>query len=39
LTSAFAHARSDVAFDDEPQVKGVTEPLRSLHIVLSVGGQ
>jgi hypothetical protein len=39
LTSAFAHARSDVAFDDEPQVKGVTEPLRSLHIVLSVSGQ
>ena len=38
LTSAFAHARSDVAFDDEPQVKGAAEPLRSLHIMLSVGG-
>ena len=39
LASAFAHARSDVAFDDEPQVKGATDPLRSLHIVLSVGGR
>ncbi len=39
LASAFAHTRSDVAFDDEPQVKGATLPLRSLHIVLSVGGQ
>jgi hypothetical protein len=39
LASAFLHARSDVAFDDEPQVKGATAPLRSLHIVLSVGGQ
>ena len=39
LASAFAHARSDVAFDDEPQVKGATEPLRSLHIVLSVAGR
>jgi hypothetical protein len=38
LASAFAHARSDVAFDDEPPVKGAKEPLRSLHIVLSVGG-
>ena len=38
LTSAFSHARSDVAFDAEPQVRGATEPLRSLHIVVSVGG-
>ena len=38
LASAFAHLRSEVAFDDEPQVKGATEPLRSLHIVFSVGG-
>jgi len=38
LTSAFTHARSDVAFDDEPQIKGAAEPLRSLHVVVSVGG-
>ena len=38
LATALAHARSSVAFDDEPQVKGASEPLRSLHIVLSVGG-
>jgi hypothetical protein len=38
LASAIAHARSDVAFDDEPQVKGANEPIRSLHITMSVGG-
>jgi hypothetical protein len=39
LASAVAHARSDVAFDEELQVKGASEPLRSLHIVLTVGGR
>jgi hypothetical protein len=38
LATAFARARSDIAFDDEPTPKSSTESLRSLHIVLSVGG-
>ena len=38
LATAFAHAHSNIAFDDEPTIKGAAEAPRSLHIVLSVGG-
>jgi len=38
LASALAHARSDIAFDDERPIKDANAPIRSLHIELSVGG-
>lgn len=38
LASMLAHTRSDIAFDDEPAPKTAHEPLRSLHVVLSVRG-
>jgi hypothetical protein len=38
LATAFARVRSDIAFDDEPTLKTSSELLRSLHVVLFVGG-
>lgn len=37
LVSAFAKARSEIAFDREVTLAGEPEPIQSLHVVLSVG--